>query len=160
MRLERWLLLAGVVLAAGALAAPKRGAVPKRRAVKPAYVSVAPVVDRSATAGLPDEARRALDAELGRWVVSIAPAGETPSQADAVLRARSAVGLELALTIGLAEGGRVDASLLVSTYPGRALVGDYKASGAGASPHELVAPLAARLVTDLATSEGWARRTP
>jgi hypothetical protein len=143
--------LLGTVVHAG----PKKPA-PKPAPVKSAYVSLASVVDRSSTPGVPEAAHAALASELGRWKVTLAPPGETDTAARAALLTRKLKGLELALSFKVSPGGAVDAALLVSTYPERALQSEYKASGSGGTPAELVPPLVAQLVGDLAKAEGWA----
>ncbi|MCU0695072.1 MAG: hypothetical protein MUC96_00935 [Myxococcaceae bacterium] len=148
-----WLVVA--LVAGAAWAGPKKVA-PKPVAAKSAYVSLAPVVDRSSTPGVPEAGRQALEAELGRWKVTLAPPGESDAAAKVALGARKVKGLELALSIKAPTGGNVEAALLVSSYPERALASEYRASGSGGSALELVPPLVGQLVSDLAKAEGWA----
>jgi hypothetical protein len=143
------------LVASSALAGPRKPA-PKAPVAKSAYVSLASVVDRSKTVGLSEAGRRALEAEVSRWKVTLAPPNESDAAAKSALVGRKLKGLELALSLSVAAGDAVDAALLVSTYPERALQGEYRASGSGGTPAELVSPLVAQLVSELAKAEGWA----
>jgi hypothetical protein len=156
---KRWALV--VLLIAQAVAAgPKKPAVPKPAPAKTAYVSLATVVDRSKTAGVVDAGARALETSLSAWRLTRAPAGESDADARAALKRLRLKGLELALSVASGSAGAVEASLLVASYPERALTSEYRAQGSGGSVLELVPPLVEQLVSDLAKAEGWARVAP
>ena len=157
--MKRWavvLLLVAQAVAAG----PKKPAVLKPAPAKTAYVSLATVVDRSKTAGVVEAGQRALEASLSAWRLTRAPTGESDADARAALKRLRLKGLEVALSVVSTSAGAVEASLLVASYPERALTSEYRAQGAGGAVLELVPPLVDQLVSDLAKVEGWARVAP
>lgn len=146
-----------LVLGATAEAAPKKKAPPKPPPSKPITVSLASVVDASNTPGGKDAGVAALNAALLKWKVTLAPPGETEAAAKKALEAKKAVGVELSLTLKTGKGEALDASMILSTYPGHVLKAEYRAGGGGGSLVELIPPVVEQLVADVAKDEGWLR---
>ncbi|MBL8918572.1 MAG: hypothetical protein JNJ54_06895 [Myxococcaceae bacterium] len=146
------LLLVASVVVAG----PKKKTPPKAPAPKPAYVSLATVVDETKTPEAKALAEAALKAALAKWqAISVAPAGESGTDAKKVLSAKKAVGLELSLTLRGGKGDQLDAALVVSSYPEHALKSEYRAGGGGGPVAVLVEPVIEQLIGDLAKDQGW-----
>ncbi|MER2566332.1 MAG: hypothetical protein ABTQ32_36755 [Myxococcaceae bacterium] len=153
----KWALVA-VLLAAVAFAGPKKKPAPKKAAPKRSYVSLATVVDTTNTPTAKESARAALERSLAAWApLELAPGGETDAAATKALSTKKAVGLELSLTLKGGKGDNLDASLIRSTYPGRALEGEYRAGASGAPVLDLIGPVVDQLVSDLAKDQGWQR---
>jgi len=151
--------LAVIVLLVGisAVAAPKKKPAAKPPPAKPVTVSLASVVDTSNTPGAKDAGLAALQSALTRWKVTLAPRGETDAEAKKTREAKKAVGVELSLTLKTGKGDALDASMLLSTYPGHVLKGEYRAGGGGGTVLDLIGPVVDQLVADVAKDEGWLR---
>lgn len=147
------LLLLGVI----AQSAPKKKPAAKPLPSKPVTVSLASVVDASNTPGAKDAGVAALNAALLKWKVTLAPPGESEAAAKKALEAKKAVGLELSLTLKTGKGDALDASMILSTYPGHVLKAEYRAGGGGGSLLDLIPPVVDQLVADVARDEGWLR---
>ncbi|MDP3505317.1 MAG: hypothetical protein Q8S33_33570 [Myxococcales bacterium] len=145
-----------LVLGLTAEAAPKKKALAKPPS-KPVTVSLASVVDASNTPGGKDAGVAALNASLLKWKVTLAPPGESEAAAKKALEAKKAVGVELSLTLKPGKGEALDASMILSTYPGHVLKAEYRAGGGGGSLIELIPPVVDQLVADVAKDEGWSR---
>ncbi len=146
-----------LVLGVTAEAAPKKKAPPKPPPPKPVTVSLASVVDASNTPGAKDAGVAALNAALLKWKVTLAPPGESEAAAKKALEAKKAVGLELSLTLKTGKGEALDASMILSTYPGHVLKAEYRAGGGGGALVDLIPPVVDQLVADVAKDEGWLR---
>lgn len=154
----RWSLVAVLLVSALALAGPKKKPAPKKVTPKLAYVSLAAVVDATNTPNAKETARAVLERSLAAWApLELAPAGEAEAAATKTIAAKKAVGLELSLTLKVAKGDSLDASLIRSSYPGRALEGEYRAGASGAPVLDLIAPVVDQLVAELAKDQGWQR---
>lgn len=154
-------LVAVLLVAAFAFAGPKKKPAVKKPAPKLSYVSLATVVDATNTPNAKSAARTALEQSLARWApVELAPTGEADAAASKVIASKKAVGLELSLTLKGGKGDSLDASLIRSTYPGRALEGEYRAGASGAPVLDLIGPVVDQLVSDLAKDQGWQQRAP
>lgn len=140
-----------------AISAPKKKAPPKPPPSKPVTVSLASVVDASNTPGGKDAGVAALNASLSKWKVTLAPPGESEAAAKKALEAKKAVGVELSLTLKTGKGEALDASMILSTYPGHVLKAEYRAGGGGGSLVELIPPVVDQLVSEVAKDEGWVR---
>jgi hypothetical protein len=145
------LLLVGV----SAVAAPKKKPAAKAQPSKPVTVSLASVVDASNTPGGKDAGVAALNAALLKWKVTLAPPGEREAAANKALDAKKAAGVELSLTLKAGKGEALEASMIVSTYPGHVLKAEYRAGGEGGSVLDLIPPVVDQLVADVAKDEGW-----
>ena len=151
-------VVAVLLVAAFAFAGPKKKPAVKKPAPKLSYVSLATVVDSTNTPTAKESARAALERSLALWApVERAPAGETDAAATKAIAAKKAVGLELALTVKAGKDDSLDASLIRSSYPGRALEGEYRAGASGAPVLDLIGPVVDQLVSDLAKDQGWQR---
>lgn len=139
------------------LTAPKKKAPPKPPPSKPVTVSLASVVETSNTPGAKDAGVAALNAALLKWKVTLAPPGESEAAAKKALDAKKAVGVELSLTLKTGKGDALDASMILSTYPGHVLKAEYRAGGGGGSLLDLIPPVVDQLVADVAKDEGWLR---
>lgn len=147
-----------LLVAAFAFAGPKKKPAPKKVTPKLSYVSLATVVDATNTPTAKESARSALERSLAAWApLELAPGGETDAAAAKAIGTKKAVGLELSLTLKGGKGDSLDASLIRSTYPGRALEGEYRAGASGAPVLELIGPVVDQLVSDLAKDQGWQR---
>ncbi len=154
----KWTLVAVLLLAGFAFAGPKKKPAPKKVTPKLSYVSLAAVVDSTNTPNAKDAALAALERSLAAWSpLARAPVGETDAAAAKAIAVKKAVGLELSLTLKGGKGESLDASLIRSSYPGRALEGEYRAGASGAPVLELIAPVVDQLVSDLAKDQGWQR---
>jgi hypothetical protein len=145
------LALVLLVVGVSAVAAPKKQPASKAQRSKVVTVSLASVVDLSNTQGAKDAGVAALESALSKWKVTRAPPG------DREAAAKKAVGLELSLTLKAGKGGALDASMIVSTYPGHVLKAEYRAGGGGGSVLDLIPPVVDQLVADVAKDEGWIR---
>lgn len=151
-------VFAVLLVAAVTFAGPKKKPVAKKAAPRLAYVSLATVVDSTNTPTAKDTARAALERSVAAWTpVELAPAGEAEGAATKTIATKKAVGLELSLTLKGGKGDSLDASLIRSSYPGRALEGEYRAGASGAPMLELIGPVVDQLVSDLAKDQGWQR---
>lgn len=140
-----------------AVAAPKKRPVAKPPPSRPVTVSLANVVDASNTPGAKEAGLAALQAALTKWKVTLAPPGEGEAAAKKSLDAKKAVGLELSLTLKAGKGEALDATMLLSTWPGHVLKGEYRAGGGGGPLIDLIAPVVDQLVADVAKDEGFLR---
>lgn len=153
----RWVVVAGLLIAAVAFAVPKKMPAAKKVAPKISYVSLAEVVDATNTPNAKESARAALERSLAAWgPLELAPADETEAAAAKTIASKKAVGLELALRLK-GQGDRLDASLIRSSYPGRALEGEYRAGASGAPVLDLIGPVVEQLVAELAKDQLWQR---
>ncbi len=154
----KWALVAVLLASAFAFAGPKKKPAPKKVTPKVSYVSLATVVDTTNTPNAKDAARAALEKSLTQWTpLERAPSGETDAAATKAIATKKAVGLELSLTLKGGKGDSLDASLIRSSYPGRALEGEYRAGASGAPVLDLIGPVVDQLVSDLAKDQGWQR---
>jgi len=144
------------------LCATLAGAAPKKQVAKPPdpprySVALAPVFDGTVTEGVKGRAEELLAAQLASFRVERAPVTETAADAQRRLTAKKLVGVELTLTLKRSAAEGLDASLLLSTYPGHALKTELRASASGAPIADLVAPLVQKLVADAALELKWQR---
>lgn len=154
--MRRALVVVALLVAAITVAGPKKKAPPKAPAPKPAYVSLATVVDETKTPDAKALAEAALKSALSKWQpLTLAPPGESEADAKKVLTAKKAVGLELSLTLRGGKNEQLDAALVVSSYPEHALKSEYRAGGGGGPVAVLVEPVIDQLIGDLAKDQGW-----
>lgn len=147
-----------LLVAAFAFAGAKKKPAPKKVTPKLSYVSLATVVDTTNTPTAKEAAQAALEKSLMAWApLERAPGGETAAAATKAIATKKAVGLELSLTLKGGKGDSLDASLIRSSYPGRALEGEYRAGASGAPVLDLIGPVVDQLVSDLAKDQGWQR---
>ncbi|MBM4781041.1 MAG: hypothetical protein GQE15_25385 [Archangiaceae bacterium] len=156
--MTRSFVVAVLLVAALAFAGPKKKPAVKKPAPKLAYVSLAAVSDSTNAPNAKESARAALERSLSMWApVELAPGGETDASATKAITTKKAVGLELSLTLKSGRGDSLDASLIRSSYPGRALEGEYRAGASGAPVLELIGPVVDQLVSELAKDQLWQR---
>lgn len=157
--MTRSFVVAVLLVAAFAFAGPKKKPAAKKPAPKLSYVSLGTVVDATNTPTAKESARAALERSLATWSpLELAPDGEASAAATKTIAAKKAIGLELSLTLKGGKGDSLDASLIRSSYPGRALEGEYRAGASGAPVLDLIGPVVDQLVSELAKDQGWQHR--
>lgn len=135
------------VTAATAEAAPKR---------KKLYVSLGSIANK---ANQPAEVVQLVDEQLRAKVAAmggtLAPKGEKPKAAKALIRKTKARGYELLAELSSLPNGGLRLSLLCFTYPDRALMGEVTVKASGAKPKDLVKALAPKVIEEAAETFEW-----
>lgn len=129
---------------------PKTAGRPKAPPSVGFYVHVLPVRDLSGgkLAKMAAPARALLESKVRALNVTLAPTGETKTQAEDVVRTKRLTGYQLELSLAVPPNGGVRGSLLVMTYPGGALRGAWSVQASGATTEELVEVVVPQVVKD------------
>ena len=134
------------------LAAPSAWAGGKRKV----YVSLGTIANK---ANQPPEVLALVDeqlrAKLSAMGGTLAPKGEDPKAAKAVIKKRKMRGYELMAELSSMPNGGLRLSLLCFTYPERALMGEVTVKASGGKPKDLVKALAPKVIEEAAETFEW-----
>lgn len=144
--------LSSLVLLVVLVAAASAEATPRRRV----YVALAPIANK---ANLPAEliqfAEEQLRAKVTALGGSLAPAGEDPKVAKAVVKKMRARAYELVAELSSLPDGGLRLSVVCFSYPERTLQGEVSVKGKGGKPKDLVRALAPKVIEEAAETFGW-----
>lgn len=121
------------------------------------YVAIEPVRDESGNLK-PEDLKLVeslLKEKLGRMGASFAPAGESKSAAQSVVKSKGYKGFLLRPKVNVVGSNGLKFDLLVMTYPEQALKGTYNVKASGAKPPALLKAVVPRAVDDAASDLEW-----
>jgi hypothetical protein len=124
--------------------------------VKSLYVALEPIRDETGNLSSEDLklAESLLREKLGRMGARFAPAGESKSAAQSVVRGKGVKGYLLRPKVNVVGAG-LKFDLLVMTYPEQSLKGTYNVKASGAKPPALLKAMVPRVVDDAAHDLEW-----
>lgn len=158
----RTLLVAVLAFTSVVLAGPKKA--PAEAAPAPApsanYVSIESTVSSSPEyQALLQQADAALEEELLKYEVDLAPDGESAEASAQAAKAKGTTGVRIRLTLTAARE-QMRASLLVTRLPGNALRGMWNVHASGPLPADLVEAIVPAIVEETAADLGWKKKAP